>query len=245
MVSVVKPNWPAPPNVHAYTTLRMGGYSEGNYASFNLASRISDKPAAVKKNRALLKEKLHFTNAPKWLKQTHSTIVIDAATNKTTEPEGDAAFSKEPKTTCAVLTADCLPVLICDTKGTQVAAIHAGWRGLADGVIEASLDALGLAAEDTLVWLGPAIGATAFEVGDDVRQAFIKTDKNADTAFSVLSEDKWLADIYALATIRLNKRGVNAVFGGDYCTYTDPDKFYSYRRDGDTGRMASVIWMDD
>lgn len=234
------PDWPAPPNVRALQTTRSGGVSVGAYASLNLGDHVGDDPVAVARNRELLCAAL--PSDPAWLKQVHGNVVAEAD-GMAGVPDADASVARKPGTVCAVMTADCLPLLLCDQAGTTVAAAHAGWRGLADGVIEATVRAMDIAPEELLVWLGPAIGPQAFEVGNEVRQAFMAFDANAADAF-VPRGEKWLADIYLLARQRLALLGVTQVYGGGLCTYSDQNRFYSYRRDGATGRMASLIWLD-
>lgn len=254
----IVPDWPAPPRVRALQTTRAGGVSVGGYASLNLGDHVGDDPAAVAQNRALLRRGLPAE--PVWLKQVHGNIVIDGDSAGGV-PEADAAVARKPGTVCAVLTADCLPLLLCDQDGMVVGAAHAGWRGLAGGVVEAAVRAMEVAPERLLVWLGPAIGPQAFEVGDEVRQAFMAHDPQAAKAFVPASAihaqnsqlltlhsspltKKWLADIYLLARQRLALLGVERVYGGGLCTYGDAERFYSYRRGRATGRMASLIWLD-
>lgn len=237
------PTWPAPPCVKACTTLRMGGHSQAPYDSFNLATTVFDDKDAVAQNRQQLQTELNFSREPAWIKQVHGTTVLRADTMMTF-PEADASWTAAKGVPCVVMTADCLPLLLCQRQGLQVAAIHAGWRGLAAGVIEATLDALDGPYEDWLVWLGPAIGPMAFEVGKDVYTLFVQQDPQAYLAFKQIAADKWLGDIYLLARQRLLRYGVKDIYGGEYCTYTDAAHFYSYRRDGEkTGRMASLIWI--
>ncbi|MGE0081259.1 MAG: peptidoglycan editing factor PgeF [Thiohalomonadaceae bacterium] len=238
------PDWPAPPQVRAAVTTRVGGVSVGPYASLNLGDHVGDDPAAVAENRARLVQALGLPSEPRWLKQVHGTCALDAAA-AVGGCEADAGFAALPGVVCAVLTADCLPVLFCDRAGTRVAAAHAGWRGLAAGVLERTVDALGAAPADVLAWLGPAIGPQAFEVGEEVRTAFLSQDRGAGTAFRPHGEGRWLADLYALARRRLSRHGVDAVYGGGLCTFSDPARFFSYRRDGVTGRMASLIWLGE
>ncbi len=236
----IEPDWPAPGNVHALATTRTGGVSLPPYDSFNLGDHVGDDPSAVARNRALLHAFL--PSEPRWLKQVHGTAV--AAADKLESPvEADASVAFESGAVCAVLTADCLPVLFCDRQGTRVAAAHAGWRGLAAGVLEASVAAMQCDPADILAWLGPAIGPQAFEVGEEVREAFVRDLPGTVTAFVPGQPGKWLADIYELARLRLARAGVSRVFGGGYCTYTDAERFYSYRRDKTTGRMAALIWL--
>lgn len=259
MTHYLTPHWPAPPHIHACTSLRFGGHSSGPYSSFNLSSREPDDPQAVHSNRQQLRQELELTREPAWLQQVHGTEVIRAETvlafeitlrdgekhassEQTVAPLADASFTSEPNVICAVLTADCLPLLLCNRQGTQVAAVHAGWRGLLAGVIEATLAQLAGAREDWLAWLGPAIGPTAFEVGDEVREAFMAKNSQASTAFQPLNPGKWLGNIYLLAQQRLEQQGITQIYGGGLCTYSDAQRFFSYRRDnGITGRMATLI----
>ncbi len=238
------PDWPAPENVRAAITTRAGGVSHAQYDSFNLATHVGDDPAAVRANRARLRTALALPAEPVWLRQMHGVAVVDA-TRGGVAPEADGAFAAQPDTVCAVLTADCLPVLLCNRAGTKVAALHAGWRGLAGGVVEAGVRTLGVPGSDILAWLGPAIGPASFEVGPEVRSTFVQYDAQATQAFRTAREGKYLADIYLLARLRLQQLGVAAVYGGGFCTVTERERFFSYRRDGATGRMASLIWLAD
>jgi len=242
----IVPDWPAPANVRALVTTRHGGVSAGPYASLNLGDHVGDDPAAVAENRRLLRARLPAE--PVWLKQVHGKQCCDAAACSNAKgnppPEADAAFSRTPGVVCAVLTADCLPILLCDTAGTVVAAAHAGWRGLAAGVIEATVAAMGVPGEDLLAWLGPAIGPRHFEVGGEVRDVFSAHDPQAARAFVARPDGKWLCDIYLLARQRLADLGVCRITSADFCTVRDTQQFFSYRRDGATGRMASLIWLD-
>ena len=240
----VLPDWPAPANVRAAVTTRIGGVSHAPYDGFNLAAHVGDDPAAVHANRARLRTALALPAEPVWLKQVHGVAVVDAAQGGV-EPEADGAFATQPGVVCAVLTADCLPVLLCNRAGTKVAALHAGWRGLAGGVIEAGVRAMGVPGSELLAWLGPAIGPASFEVGAEVRAAFNQHDVQAAQAFRAAREGKYLADIYLLARQRLQRLGVATVYGGGFCTVIDRVRFFSYRRDGATGRMASLIWLAD
>ena len=247
MLGLISVDWPAPPNVQAATTSRIGGVSRALYESFNLAEHVGDHPAAVLANRELLLEELALPAEPVWLQQVHGTGVVslDAAgvADASTPPEADASVTAEAGRVCAVLTADCLPVLLCDRAGTRVAAVHAGWRGLAAGIIEQTVAKMGVPADQLLVWLGPAIGPDAFEVGRDVYAAFVDEDAASAAAFAAAGENLWYADVYALARRRLSRLGIEAVYGGGRCTYSEAGLFYSYRRDGDTGRMASLVWL--
>ena len=243
-IQFITPDWPAPTNVRAAVTTRTGGVSHAPYDNFNLAAHVCDDPAAVRENRARLRTALALPSEPLWLKQVHGIVVVDAAQGGV-EPEADGAFTAQPGAVCAVLTADCLPLLLCNRAGTKVAALHAGWRGLAGGVIEAGVQALGAPGSELLAWFGPAIGPQAFEVGAEVRAAFVQQDAQAAQAFRAASEGKYLADIYLLARQRLQRLGVAAMYGGGFCTVTEGTRFFSYRRDGATGRMAALIWLAD
>lgn len=239
---LIRPEWPAPPWVQAVATTRAGGVSTGVYAGLNLGDHVGDEPQRVARNRALVRAALDLPTEPRWLTQVHGCVVVQGE-HAAPGVAADAAMTRRPGVVCAVLTADCLPLLICDRRGRVVAAVHAGWRGLAAGVIERTLEALGEAPADLLVWLGPAIGPTAFVVGPEVRAAFLTVDPGLAAAFHPGAGDRWLADLYALARHRLRRAGVTGVFGGDDCTWSDPERFFSFRRDGVTGRMASLIWL--
>ena len=241
MIEWVIPHWPAPAGVRAYTTTRAGGVSAGAYAAMKLAAHVGDDPAAVEENRRRLST--HLPAEPLWLNQVHGNRVVDAA-SALTGIEADAAISRQPGVVCAVLTADCLPVLLCDESGTVVAAAHAGWRGLAGGVVEAAVRATNEPPARLLAWLGPAIGPQAFEVGAEVRAAFLAHSPDAAAAFAAQENGKWLADLYRLAELRLHGLGVERVFGGGFCTFNEAERFYSYRREKATGRMASLIWRE-
>jgi YfiH family protein len=242
-MNVIKPDWPAPKNIVAFTTTRQDGHSQLPYDAFNLAMHVGDDHDAVEKNRKILLTTFNLPYEPAWLTQTHSTMVVENNSNFSL-CEGDASFTREKNKVCAVLTADCLPLLVCNRAGDEVAAIHAGWRGLANGVIEATLKKLQSKSSDLLVWLGPAIGPAVYEVGHDVHEIFLRHNKTAEKGFEKISEDKWLMNTYALACQRLTALGVNAIFGGDHCTYTERELFYSFRRDNVTGRMASLIYFN-
>lgn len=243
MMNWLSPDWPAPPSVKAVITTRTGGVSQGSYASLNLGDHVGDAAGHVARNRAILKQQLGLPAEPHWLKQVHGCHV-ELAERVSPGCEADAICARRAGQVCAVLTADCLPLLVCDRRARRVCAIHAGWRGLAAGVIEAALARMDAPPSELLVWLGPAIGPAAFEVGEEVVQAFVSQAAVARSAFRPLGADKWLADIYALARQRLANLGVGYVGGGEYCTVTDRERFYSYRRDGVTGRMASLIWLE-
>lgn len=236
----IVPDWLAPPNVHALITTRAGGVSRGSYASLNLGSHIGDDLAAVARNRELLRK--HLPSEPVWLAQQHGTTVANA--DHGTAKSADASVACKRGAVCAVLTADCLPVLLCNRAGSVVAAVHAGWRGLAAGVIESAVAAMSAADSMLIAYLGPAIGPAAFEVGEDVLRAFVETDPEADAAFVPKAPGKWLADLYTLARMRLRACGVREIHGGGFCTFSDAAHFFSHRRDRITGRFASLIWLD-
>lgn len=236
----IEPDWPAPPGVRAASTQRRGGASAGAYAGLNLGAHVGDVPEAVAVNRALLRRRLDLPAEPAWLRQVHGSDAVEAGVEP--EPAADASYTRGVGVVCAVMTADCLPVLLCTRDGEGVAAVHAGWRGLAGGVIERAVDALGPG--ELLAWLGPAIGPAAFEVGEEVRAAFLAQDAESDAAFRGRDNGRWLADIYLLARLRLRRLGIGDVYGGHWCTYSDESRFFSYRRDGVTGRMATLIWRD-
>lgn len=247
-LEVIKADWPGSKNVHAYSTTRISGVSQGVYSGLNLAMHVEDEASHVAENRQLLARQLELPEEPVWLNQVHGNqlLNIDEAGKINAQPvppQADASYSLQAGKVCVVMTADCLPVLICNRKGDKVAAAHAGWRGLAAGIIEASVAALNEPVEDILVWLGPAIGAQAFEVGEDVREAFTSVLPQADVAFKAHRPGHYFADIYQLARLKLNDIGVQAIYGGEHCTFNDADHFYSYRRDGKTGRQASLIWF--
>lgn len=241
----IEPRWPAASNLHALSTIRQGGVSQSPWTSLNLGDHVNDDPRNVAENRRRLRHLAGLPHEPQWLTQVHGCAVLDAAElHSSLSCEADAVYSNTANTLCAVLTADCLPVLFADPGGREVAAAHAGWRGLAGGVLEQTVGRFAAAPETLLAWLGPAIGAASFEVGADVREAFLEWSGNCEAAFIEHGEGHWLADIYQLARLRLHKAGVTAIYGGDYCTYSDAKRFFSYRRDGETGRMATLIWFD-
>lgn len=238
----ITPNWPAPATVRALSTRRSGGVSTGVFASLNLGSHVGDDPALVAQNRQLLQQQARLPATPAWLNQVHGIEVLDLAHWQGELVSADASVSRQAGQVCLVLTADCLPVLFCDRQGTQVAAVHAGWRGLCDGVLEQTV-ATFAQPDQVLAWLGPAIGPTAFEVGAEVRAAFLAKDAAANRAFVPQRQGKYLADLYLLARMRLQAVGVTAIYGGDFCTFSTSDHFFSYRRDGQTGRQASLVWL--
>lgn len=236
------PGWPAPPNVRAMQTTRQGGVSVAPYDTLNLGAHVGDAPLAVARNRQSLNALL--PSEPVWLNQVHGTGVIDAEAAGCGTPQADACISRHKGAVCVVMTADCLPVLLCDDRGSVVGAIHAGWRGLCEGVIEHTVGAMNVPPQSLMAWLGPAIGPTAFEVGAEVREAFIARQAQAVEAFVPARENnKYLADLYLLAHQRLNALGIARIHGGGFCTYTDRERFFSHRRDGVSGRMGTFIWL--
>jgi len=238
----IVPDWPAPSSVKALQTTRNGGASVEPYDSLNLGDHVGDAPLTVMRNRMLLAPLL--PSEPVWLRQVHGTTVTDTDIAGCGSPEADACISRHRGAVCVVMTADCLPLLLCDEQGGVVAAVHAGWRGLCDGVIEQAVAAMKVPPQTLLAWLGPAIGPYAFEVGDEVRDAFIARQTEAEAAFTAHAPGKWLGDLYMLARQRLETLGVDRIYGGGMCTYTERERFFSYRRDGITGRMGTFIWLE-
>jgi YfiH family protein len=233
------PDWPAPDNVRALITTRAGGVSAGPFASFNLGLRTGDDPLAVAANRAALDALL--PHSPRWLRQVHGAGVVEIDALESM-PEADAGIARLPGIVCGVLVADCIPVLLADRAGTSVAIAHAGWRGLAAGVVENTVERLAVEPRNLLAYLGPGIGPRAFEVGTDVRDAFIARDPRAQAAFARHAPGKWLADLFQLARQALARAGVEDIHGGGLCTHSDAGRFFSYRRDRTTGRMAALVW---
>lgn len=236
------PQWPAPPQVNAYCTSRNGGISEPPYSTFNLAMHVGDDAQHVSRNRQLLRDKLSLPSEPRWLEQVHSNQVVEL-TQESVLPPCDASYTREQHQVCAVLTADCVPVLFCDREGSCVAAAHAGWRGLVNGIIPATIQALPVSTSSLMAWLGPAIGPGKFQVGHEVREQLIATDSQMANAFRPCDETNWYADLYHIARKQLIRCGVENIYGGQGCTYSQTERFFSYRRDGATGRMASLIWI--
>lgn len=237
----IVPDWPAPRNVRALITTRRGGVSRGAHASMNLATHVGDDPDSVADNRRWLGQ--YLPSEPIWLQQVHGTGVV-RADEAGVGAVADGAYTRRPGVVCAVLTADCLPVLLCSDSGKAVGVAHAGWRGLAAGVVEATVEAMEEEPRRLVAYLGPAIGPGAFEVGDEVRQVFQAVSPAAPGAFVRNGDGKWLADLYSLARQRLAACGVTGIFGGGWCTHGEPERFYSFRREGNTGRMASLIWLE-
>jgi hypothetical protein len=241
-LKLITPDWQAPAHVKALSTTRHGGISADAYIGLNLADHVGDHPEHVLQNRALLCESLQLPQQPQWLHQTHSIRAIDL--DHSGAREGDAAFTSMAGTVAVVLTADCLPVLFCNSDGSEVAAAHAGWRGLLNGVLEQTVQNMRSTPVDLMAWMGPAIGPHHFEVGDEVRAGFVQQSKDTSAFFKPTREGHFLADLYAIARLRLNKLGISLISGGDCCTWSDADSFYSYRRDRDTGRQASLIYIN-
>ncbi len=237
----IVPDWPAPQRVRALVTTRAGGVSRGPYASFNLGARVGDDAAAVARNRERLRGALPAD--PVWLQQVHGTEVVEAESAPVLA-RADAAVARTRHVVCAVLSADCVPVLLAERGGNAVAVAHAGWRGLVAGVIEAAVARMNVPAASVIAWLGPAIGPRAYEVGPEVREAFVRRDAAAAAAFAPYRGDRLLADLFMLARQRLAAAGVAAVAGGGHCTYTEAARFYSHRREATTGRFASLVWID-
>jgi len=239
----ITPNWNAPKQVKAFASTRIGGCSKSPYEGLNLGMHVGDDPILVQSNRDLLQQQTEMPTAPVWLNQTHSTVVLEIAQPTNDVLDADGVITSSPNVVCSAMTADCLPVLITNTQGTQVAAVHAGWRGLAGGIVE---NALTHFSNDVMLWLGPAIGPQAFEVGEDVLQAFLDYDSKAEAAFVLgKQQGKWWANMATLTRLRMAKLGIDQVFDSGLCTYQDPQRFYSYRRDGVTGRQATFIWINE
>lgn len=244
MMNFINANWPAPKNVFAGITTRHGGVSKPPYDTFNLAHYVGDELPAVEENRKILMTTLKLPSEPIWLEQKHTNIVITVDQHSEQNQPVDGSYTNQPNTVCVVLTADCLPVLICNRDGTEVAALHAGWRGVLSNIIAAGIKKFASPKKDLLVWLGPAIGKNVFEVGGEVREQFIHKYRNAADAFKPSKQkDKWLMDIYLLAKHQLLELGVTNIYGGDHCTYCEPQTFFSFRREAQTGRMASLIYF--
>ncbi|HQR03212.1 MAG: peptidoglycan editing factor PgeF [Proteobacteria bacterium] len=246
MSALILPDWPAPARVAAVATTRRGGCSRPPFADLNLGDHVGDDPAAVAANRRHLHQLLPELPAePLWLRQVHGNHCVHAEAI-TADTQADACVTRHPAQVCAILSADCLPILLCDETGTVVAAAHAGWRGLAAGVIESTVAAMERPGANLMAWLGPAIGPAAFEVGEDVHDAFTRGDSAARAAFRPRNGGvggKWWCDLYQLARLRLKRLGVERISGGEHCTHGNPDLFFSHRRDRQTGRMASLIWL--
>lgn len=236
---VLDADWPAPPGVRAVSSLRTGGVSSGPYASLNLAAHVGDRPAAVARNRARLAAALELPSEPCWLEQVHGATLADL--DRGDPRRADAAVTRRPGVVCAVLTADCLPVVLAEPEGPGIAVAHGGWRGLAAGVLARTVAEFARP-ETLLAWLGPAISAAAYEVGEEVREAFVGPKPALEPAFRANSRGRWQADLYALARALLTEAGVTRIYGGEYCTYADAGRFYSHRRGAPCGRQATMVW---
>lgn len=252
MSNFILPDWPVPAGVQASASLRypdgmnLDSLSQGVFSGLNLGAHVGDTAQQVINNRQKLAELLMLSQTPIWLSQVHGSKVVNVLhAQQGLEADAVVSYAAHPGAgICTIMTADCLPVLFCDMRGKSIAAAHAGWRGLLDGVLENTVSAMGDRPHMVMAWLGPAIGPKAFEVGEEVMQAFVAEQAAAVDCFTQVDERHWLADIYALARLRLQMVGVRDIYGGDHCTYTEGGKFYSYRRDGQTGRMASLIWFE-
>jgi YfiH family protein len=241
------PDWPAQSNIKSLATTRLGGFSKHPYNSLNLAGHVNDSPDHVAANRALLKQQGKLPAGPSWLQQVHGTAVVNARAGSGPDEVNavaDGSVCDVPNIVCAVQTADCLPLLVTTKSGKKVGALHAGWRGLTSGIVESGIKAMGVEPGQLMFWMGPAIGPDHFEVGEDVLQAFEQRYKADNKIFTETGEKKWHMNIYQAARQVLSQNGVQQVYGGDFCTFTDEERFFSYRRDGICGRMASLIWMD-
>ncbi len=244
MIDIFNIGWSAPANINALTTTRQGGISQGNYKGLNLANHVNDNDKLVEQNRAILAEELNIHESPKWLNQTHSTNVVNAdGLNEVADADG--AYTTRANCICAVLTADCLPVFIADIKGQSVGVFHAGWRGLANGILTSAVNAMKPHSQGLIAAIGPAISQSSFEVGSEVREMFLtESDSAKDYFVPSNNQDHFYADLYGLAKMQLYNMGVESVWLPEStCTYKDSERFYSYRRDGQTGRMASLIWI--
>jgi purine-nucleoside/S-methyl-5'-thioadenosine phosphorylase / adenosine deaminase len=250
-IGLLTPEWPAPPNVRAAFTLRSGGASQPPFDTLNLGAHVGDDPRAVAQNRRLLSDALRLPAEPVWMEHVHGVEVLELDVNvmhsaATTDiPSADAALTRSAGRVCVVQVADCLPILLAVRDGSAIAAAHAGWRGLAGGVLEATVARLAVEPAGLIAWLGPGIGAPHFEVGEEVRRAFVAHDVSAAHAFVGNPRGRWQCDLVALARARLVALGVTALFGGEWCTYEDAARFFSYRRDGRCGRMAALIWREE
>lgn len=246
-MAFIQPNWKAPSHVHALMTTRVGGVSQPPFFSFNLGDHVGDCPHAVQQNREKLVEMANLPHFPVFLTQTHSTKVLRLPLAEGSDRNADAVYTNQPNQVCLVMTADCLPVLFCSQDGQEIAAAHAGWRGLCDGILEATVAEFACPPHEIQVWLGAGISEAAFQVGEEVIAQFEAIDKNARIAFKpdLSTKNKFFGNLYQIASQRLQKLGIQQITGGDYCTYYDTDNFFSYRRDRQTGRMATLIWRTE
>ena len=242
MTEFIQPQWPLPQNVSAVFTTRRGGVSKAPYDSFNLALHVGDDAASVAGNRRRLREQLALPAEPGWINQTHGTRAV--VLEQESERDADAAITRRPGEVAVVMVADCLPILLCSRDGSEVAAVHAGWRGLQAGVVQSALAAMQSTRDSLMAWIGPGISRAAFEVGDEVRDAFAGTDAGAGEFFRENRPGHWLCDLAGLAERVLVQQGVTEVYRDSRCSYGDAELFYSYRRDGATGRMAALIWIN-
>ncbi len=243
VAGAIVPDWPAPPSVRAVATTREGGASGPPWTGFNLGAHVGDDPAAVAANRARLRQVLGLPAEPLWLTQVHGARVVEVGPGSPADPLADGCVTSGPGVACAILTADCLPILLCDRAGTRVGALHAGWRGLAAGIVAAGVTAMRRPAREVLAWLGPGIGPGAYEVGPEVRDAFLARHPGLAVAFTPGRPGHWQLALAAAARLLLQAAGVAAVHDCGLCTHADPARFYSHRRDGTTGRGASLIWI--
>jgi YfiH family protein len=245
-VGLITPDWEAPRGVRAAFSLRTGGVSAAPFDSLNLGSQTGDEPHAVRENQRRLAEALALPGVPAWLEQVHGIEVVSLERwTSGDSPEADASVTRTPGQVCVVRVADCMPVLFASSDGTVVGAAHAGWRGLAGGVLEATVKAMAVEPARLLAWMGPCIGSGNFEVGDEVRTAFVSHEAGNASAFAKNARGRWQCDLYALARSRLQSMRIGAISGGGWCTHADAARFFSFRRDGRTGRMAALIWMDE
>ena len=241
MINFIEPDWPAPERVGAVCSTRIGGCSQTPFDSFNLALHVGDDPARVRQNRARLRDLLELPAQPEWMRQIHSSRVVKLENDNSRE--ADAAITREPGRVAVVMTADCLPILLCNREGDEVAAVHAGWRGLQAGVIQATLAGMQSPAQQLMAWIGPGISQLHFEVGDEVREAFMAVKPGNADFFEAHGPGHWLCDLPGLAQRVLERANVAAVYRDPHCSYRDEKLFYSYRRQADTGRMAALIWI--
>lgn len=244
MNTLIFPDWPQPKNVSACSTTRAGGVSLPPFDSLNLGDHVEDLPESVSENRHRLEKFAQLPQQPVWLEQVHGTHVLHLTGSEIQNRQADAVYTNQVGQVCAIMTADCLPVLFCSRDGKEVAAAHAGWRGLCNGVLENTLAAFNAQPSDIMAWMGPAIGPEKFEVGAEVKHAFMSQSADLADAFTP-HNDKFLANIYLLARKKLQAAGVSTIYGGEFCTVSDENRFFSYRREGRTGRMASLIWINN
>ena len=241
MIETIQPNWNSPPGVHACCTTRRGGVSAAPFDSLNLALHVGDDPVRVAQNRKLLRQQLNLPAEPCWINQTHGTHTVTLGQDVTRD--ADAAVTRVAGTIAVVMTADCLPILLCNRDGSEVGAVHAGWRGLQAGIIQSALATMKSPSQQLMAWIGPGISQACFEVGDEVRTAFVDSMQDAQACFSAHGEGHWWGDLAGLAERILKTQGVGEVYRDSHCSYRDIDRFYSYRRVATTGRMAALIWI--